>query len=224
MKYIQPDWPAPANVRAYTTLRTGWQGRYSGDNIAAVLNLPEQPVWLKQTHSDIVLEATSDNIDKIGDASYTSTPNRVCLVLTADCLPVLITNKEGTTVAAVHAGWRGLAAGIIEKTIATFEQPANELLVWLGPAISARKFEVGRDVYDVFTQQHAESAQAFVPHAENKWLGNLYELARIRLRLKNINQIYGGDYCTFIQEDMFYSFRRDKENCGRMASVIWIDG
>jgi YfiH family protein len=223
MKVIEPNWPAPRNIRAYTTLRSGWTARTQGEPLKSVLNLPDEPIWLDQKHTAIALAATPENVDQLGDASYTSIPERVCIALTADCLPVLITNKQGTQVAAAHAGWRGLAAGVIEETLKKMNLPAEDVLVWLGPAIGPKKFEVGKDVYDAFVETHAESASAFVPHAEGKWLANLYELAKIRLRLCGVTQVYGGDYCTYTQEDLFFSFRRDKGKLGNMANLIWMD-
>lgn len=241
MKYIQADWPAPSHIKAYTTIRSSW-GEHNPHSmlanpdcdtqfidesrrLASLLQLPDKPVWIKQTHSSIVLEAKPENRRQNGDASFSSTPNQICAVLTADCLPVLITNKQGTHVAAAHAGWRGLAGGIIENTILAMQQPPHDLLVWLGPAIGPQKFEVGKDVYDAFTHLHAQSASAFISCNQDKWLANLYELARIRLTLFGItqHQIYGGNYCTFSQEELFFSYRRDKGKTGRMASLIWIE-
>jgi polyphenol oxidase len=242
MNYIRPEWPAPTNIKAYTTLRNGWggrkshhdinQGNYSGSNaqyvdeskcLQSLLKLPGEPIWLTQKHSTIVIEATPENKEKLADASFTQKVNRVCVVLTADCLPILLCNKEGSQVAAIHAGWRGLAAGIIENTLQNFQSKPEDLLVWLGPAIGPEKFEVGKDVYDAVTQKNAESATAFSPYKEEKWLADLYSLARIRLKFCHILQIYGGNFCTFTQEDLFFSYRRDEGKTGRMASLIWIE-
>lgn len=229
MKYIQPDWPAPHAIKAFTTLRQGWGGRHAqpieeSNHLESLLHLPERPIWLKQTHSTRVVQALPEKDEPEADASYTTETNRICVVLTADCLPILICNTEGTQVAAIHAGWRGLAGGIIENTINVFNEPGPNLLVWLGPAIGPQQFEVGIDVYDTFTQKHAESAAAFLPHTEGKWLANLYELAKIRLKLLNVEQIYGGNFCTFSQKELFFSYRRDQGKTGRMASLIWIEG
>lgn len=221
--FIQPSWPAPAHIKAYTTLRTGWVGREHGPALQTVLNIPEEPIWLDQKHTKIVLEAIPENREQPGDASFTNIPHRVCVAVTADCLPVLITDKKGTKVAAIHAGWRGLAAGIIEETIKDMHVSAADLLVWLGPAIGPKKFEVGKDVYDAFISQHKESKAAFVPYSEGKWLANLYELARIRLQLINVTEVYGGDFCTYTRDDLFFSYRRNKGEKGRMASLIWLD-
>ena len=231
MNCLQPDWPAPKHIKAYTTLRTHWgaadtepKSTASEHTLTALLQLPTNPIWLTQTHSATVVEATQANINANADASFTTNVNHVCVVLTADCLPILICNKQGTHVAAIHAGWRGLANGIIETTLQQLPVPTEDLLVWLGPAIGPTKFEVGKDVYDTFTNQHTEATAAFKPLADDKWLANLYALATIRLRLHGIFQIYGGDHCTHTQENLFFSYRRDQGKTGRMASVIWIEG
>ena len=230
MKFITANWPAPANIKACTTLRTGWgEGKYDPADLhkrAALkdlLSLPNDPIWINQTHSNIALEAVPANKDSIADASYTTEPNTVCVVLTADCLPVFICNKQGTQIAVIHAGWRGLANNIIESTINAMRLSAEDALVWLGPAIGPDRFEVGRDVYDAFVSRHAESANAFVSKPAEKWLANLYALAKIRLKQRGITQVYGGDYCTYSQDELFFSYRRDKNTAGRMANVIWIE-
>lgn len=235
MNYIQADWPAPSQIKAYTTLRKGWGHRSEAYNIEqdtpflkdnsslqALLHLPEEPIWLTQTHSTQVVEAIAENRKKIADASFTSHKNRVCIVLTADCLPILICTKKASHVAAIHAGWKGLASGIIETTIHALQQPPEELLVWLGPAIGPQKFEVGKDVFDAFVNRHPVSSAAFVAYKQDKWLANLYDLARIRLSLLGVSDIFGGHYCTYTQEDLFFSYRRDQGKTGRMASLIWI--
>lgn len=231
MDYIQPDWKAPANIKAYTTLRHAWgRDKASRDDsltrqqLSSLLDLPSDPIWLNQTHSTIALEALPENKDRIADASYSALPGQVCIVTTADCLPILICNKQGTHVAAIHAGWRGLAGGIIESTLDAMNIPANDLLIWLGPAIGPQKFEVGADVYDAFTNKHSESAAAFIPVSNGKWLANLFELATLRLKLRGVSEISGGRFCTYTQEDLFFSYRRDKGQTGRLASVIWING
>lgn len=222
MKYIKPEWPAPSHIKAFTTVRDGWISREKGTSLKDTLELPDEPVWLNQKHGTNVVEAKLENTDQIADASFSTIPDHVCVTLTADCLPVLITNRKGSHVAAIHAGWRGLAAGVIEETLKTF-QLNDELLVWLGPAIGPEKFEVGEDVYQAFTADSPQSKSAFVDYKPGKWLANLYELAKIRLRAQGVNHIYGGDYCTYTQEDLFFSWRRDQDKTGRMASVIWIE-
>lgn len=234
MNFITPDWNAPANVKAFTTTRIGCPlalpydastltGSDESKRLSTLLHLPAEPVWLKQTHSNIATEASDSSRGMIADASFSSHANQICLVFTADCLPLLICNQSGTHVAAIHAGWRGLANGIIENTILALNQPADSLLVWLGPAIGPDKFEVGRDVYDAFVSQHTEAELAFKPHADNKWMANLYTLARIRLSKLGVTSISGGNHCTFTQNDLFYSYRRDKGQTGRMASLIWME-
>jgi YfiH family protein len=229
MPLLTPDWPAPLQVKAYTTLRGNWGDGYpkasqDREKLKTILPLPEDPIWIKQTHSAIVLKALPENKDKEADATFTKEPNRVCVVATADCLPILICNQSGTYVAAIHAGWRGLANGIIANTLKTLAQPPNELLIWLGPAIGPKKFEVGNDVYEAFTHFDAESARAFIPYKKGKWLADLYALAKIQLASHGASKIYGGNFCTFTQSELFFSYRRDKSPTGRMASLIWIAG
>jgi YfiH family protein len=229
MKFLQPTWPAPKQIQAYTTVRTSWGERSSSPEdkqstqiLETLFGIPSEPIWLTQTHSSIAIEANAENTGKPADASYTYEPNRICTVLTADCLPLLICNNQGTFAAAIHAGWRGLAGGIIEATLKNAPLPTQELLVWLGPAIGPQKFEVGLDVYEAFTKAFPDSVRAFTPTPEGKWLANLYELARMRLNALGISAIYGGEFCTYTQDNLFYSYRRDKGKTGRMASLIWI--
>jgi polyphenol oxidase len=229
MNYLLPDWPAPTHVKAYTTVRSSWGARdshpkeaTSTEQLKALFKLPDNPIWIRQTHSSIAIEATPKQNDIEADASFTLMPNHVCAVLTADCLPILICNRQGTFVAAIHAGWRGLARGVIEATIKHAPLPLNELQIWLGPAIGPSKFEVGADVYDAFTRNHPDSSLAFQPLKPDKWLADLYKLARMRLNILGITSIYGGNFCTYTQEELFYSYRRDQGKTGRMASLIWI--
>jgi len=224
------------------TLRLGGksEGMYNSFNLATHVNdeinavhlnrdllnqyLPSAPYWLNQTHSVDVLKLPSPILN--GDASYTIDKNTVCVVQTADCLPLLVTNMDGTIVAAIHAGWRGLLSGVIENTIEKMSISPNELLVWLGPAISQKHFEVGFDVKNSFCEKHSEAEKAFHLISDKKWLADIYVLAKIRLNLCGISQIYGGsvsnDYCTFANELEYFSYRRDGVT-GRMASLIWID-
>ena len=224
------------------TLRVGGksEGKYNSFNLATHVNdetnsvhlnrdllnqfLPSSPYWLNQTHSADVIKLPSTAFN--ADASYTTEKNTVCVVQTADCLPLLVTNIEGTVVASIHAGWRGLLTGVIENTIEKMNVSPNELLVWLGPAISRQHFEVGFDVKNSFCEKHIESENAFHLISDQKWLADIYALAKIRLNLCGISQIYGGsasdDYCTFANEVDYFSYRRDGIT-GRMASLIWID-
>lgn len=221
MTFIEPSWPAPKNIKSYTTCRTGWTKR--ADPIDSLFAVPHQPIWLKQVHGTTVVTAPIENKEVIADACYTTEKARICAVLTADCVPILICNHSATAVAAIHAGWRGLSAGVIENTVHAMQQPVDELMAWLGPAIGPTKFEVGNDVYETFCQQNADAASAFTQHGEDKWLANLYALATFRLQALGISQIYGGEYCTYSQEDLFFSYRRDGKDTGRMASLIWME-
>ena len=245
--WIIPHWPAPPYVRAYTTTRIGGfsEGAFASmnlgdrtdDNIVAiaknrnhlnnVLNLPSEPSWLFQSHSNKVVRLYDDTPpNQHADASYTTVPDKVCVVLTADCLPVLFCAKDGSAVAAVHAGWRGLANGIVDNTVSTLLhfgkcKPEN-LIAWLGPAIGPGVFEVGDDVKQAFTSQMPEAKKAFSPIIEGKWLADIYLLARQRLHRMGVTDIFGGEFCTVTQYEKFYSYRRDRDT-GRMATLIWMD-
>lgn len=240
LHFIEPDWPAPAAVKAFTTTRTGGVSKapydsfnlatHVGDDAEAVstnrkllndtLQLPGNPFWLEQVHGTDVLLVPDSGQTK-ADACYTSEKQQVCVVMTADCLPVLFANREGTEVAAAHAGWRGLADGILEKTVTQFKSPANNLLAWLGPAISVKAFEVGEEVREIFVNKLPQSETAFKTAQPGKWYADLYELARLRLQQAGVTEIYGGEYCTYTDESRFYSYRRDGQT-GRMATLIWV--
>ena len=239
---ITPNWPAPTNIKAYTTLRTGGVSpapyhsfnlaEHVGDdalNVAAnrkilsdTLRLHSNPIWLEQTHSTIVIAASPDIQGKEADAAFTNEANRICVIMTADCLPILICNQSGSHVAAIHAGWRGLANGIIEKTLQAMQLPPQEILIWLGPAIGPNTFEVGAEVRERFITKYPEAANEFLASTNQKWLGNLYGLARLHFNKQGVTQIYGGDFCTFTDKDRFFSYRRDNGKTGRMASLIWL--
>ena len=238
--FIFPDWPAPKNIKAVTTTRTGGysQSPFDSFNLAThvedehdaviknrkilieALQLPSEPIWLEQVHSTVAIEATNKN--RKADASHTNQANTVCAVMTADCLPVLFCNKQGTQVAAAHAGWHGLADGILESTIEAMNKKPDELMAWMGPAIGAKVFEVGDEVRDAFTKGLPQAEQAFTQTKPGHWLADMYLLARQRLEQKGIMDIYGGGYCTHTEKDRFYSYRRDGKT-GRMASLIWIE-
>lgn len=239
---IYPDWPAPANVHAVSSSRLGGlsKERYNSLNLAQhvqdnetvvlqnrlyyqqLAHMPTVPVWLNQVHGTEVADLTPSSKEPItADACITTSRHQVCTVMTADCLPLLLCASSGKQVAAIHAGWRGLAAGIIEQTVARFSQP-KQLLVWLGPAISQAAFEVGPEVRSAFIQQDPKAADAFLRQENGKYLADLYQLARQRLHAVGVSAIYGGDYCTYQQAELFYSYRRDGET-GRMASSIWFD-
>lgn len=236
--WLPADWPAPKNIRAGTTLRTGGfsSGSYFslnaanhvGDDPACVaanrkkielqLQLPDQPVWLQQVHGNRVINAKSSSRNQEADASYTHQQGVVCAVLTADCLPVLLCNQAGTSIATAHAGWRGLLAGVLENTVMAMRR--DDLLAWMGPAIGADYFEVGDEVRAAYINKAPEFSVAFRRLNETKWLADIYQLARIALHNAGVKQIYGGEFCTFGDYKRFYSYRRDG-NTGRMASLIW---
>jgi len=237
---LLPAWPAPAGVFSLMTTREGgvscppWDsfnlGDHVGDDAAHVaenrarlrVQLPAEPAWLKQIHGATVVDAGSDELT--ADASVTRQAGCVCAVLTADCLPVLFCDRAGRVVAAAHAGWRGLAQGVLEATVAAMQVPRGEVLAWMGAAIGPDAFEVGDDVRQAFIQQHPEAAAAFVPHPSGvpgKWLADMYQLARNRLNRVGVQAIYGGGRCTFNEAGHFYSYRRDGVT-GRMASLIWL--
>lgn len=240
-KLIVPEWPMPKGVAACSSTRTGgvsegaWEslnlGAHCGDDLNhveenrkrlfAAGQLPSKPVWLEQVHGTAVLSLTGEPYDsKRADASYSNTPGTVCAVMTADCLPVLFCNRAGTEVAAAHAGWRGLCAGVLEETVSCFADNADNILAWLGPAIGPQAFEVGAEVREAFMAHDPQAEYAFRPAGE-KYMADIYQLARQRLTHLGINHIYGGDRCTFTEKDDFFSYRRDKTT-GRMASFIWL--
>ncbi len=242
MEWIDAEWPAPPWVRALATTRLGGvsTGPYAGLNLGdhvgdepqrvarnrallrQGLRLPAEPIWLRQVHGCAVTEAGELAVDCEADAIIARGPGRVCAVLTADCLPLLLTDRDGTQVAAVHAGWRGLAGGVIEAAVGRFATPPSSLRVWLGPAIGPGAFEVGAEVREGFLGLSPQAAAAFVPLGQGKWLADLYLLARQRLAGLGVDKVWGGDLCTFGDPGRFYSYRRDGAT-GRMASLIWID-
>jgi YfiH family protein len=237
---ITPDWPAPERVRAFTTTRRGGVSRppydslnlgdHVGDEPQAVaenrrrlrrgLALPAEPRWLSQVHGSCSVDAVQAAAGCRADAAYTAEEGVVCAVLTADCLPLLLCDRQGRRVAAVHAGWRGLLEGVIEQTVARMGV-GDGLLAWLGPAIGPQAFEVGEEVRTAFVAVDAAAGDAFVPSASGRWLADLYRLARQRLARAGVLAVYGGDLCTFSDAERFYSYRRDGRT-GRMASLIWL--
>ncbi len=238
---IFPEWPAPANVRACSTTRMGgasvapWQslnlGSHVGDQPAMVdqnrrrliemAGLPGPVDWLSQVHGvDVVTLDGCGSGPQPGDAVYTRHAGQVCAVMTADCLPVLFCNQAGSEVAAAHAGWRGLCNGILEKTLSNFADHPGQIMAWLGPAIGPRAFEVGAEVRDAFIGVDAAAEAAFVASG-NKFLADIYHLARLRLEAAGVRQIYGGNHCTVTETALFFSYRRDGVT-GRMASLVWL--
>lgn len=244
MNWIQPDWPAPGNVRALSTTRDGGvsEGVFAGLNLGAHVGdeparveanrarlqqeaaIPGPLNWLNQVHG-IAVHPVSDRYERApdADAACAHEAGLACIVMTADCLPVLFCDRAGTRVAAAHAGWRGLHAGVLEKSIDAMGCEPAEILAWLGPAIGPTAFEVGGEVRDAFLAEQAEAVAAFVPSPnEGKWLADIYRLARLRLARAGVTAIYGGECCTFSDSERFYSYRRDGQT-GRMASIIWLE-
>ena len=187
------------------------------------LALPQAPVWLDQVHGVNAVNLDNADLPFIGDTAYTQSSQKICAILTADCLPLFLTSRNGDKIAAVHAGWRGLLAGVIDNAIIALQAPATDLLVWLGPAIGPDHFIVGSEVREKFISRHPDYAAGF-RHAENgRWLADIYQLAKINLGhcRVSVQNIYGGGFCTFCDRDRFYSYRRDQGTTGRMASLIW---
>lgn len=235
--WIEPDWPAPRGVRAASTLRSGGfsQGAYAGLNLGAhveddpahvaanrrllgeALNLPAEPLWLHQVHGAGVIDADK-SASLTGDAAVTRRAGVVCAVMTADCLPILLCDRSGSCVAAVHAGWRGLAGGVVEAAVAALD--GTDLMAWLGPAIGPEAFEVGEDVRRVFCDRSGDCSSAFSRTSGDRWRADLYEIARRVLRRAGVREVYGGGCCTHSDPERFYSYRRDGRT-GRMATLIW---
>ncbi len=241
--FITPDWPAPANVHAMQTTRIGGvsQAPYNSLNLGGHVNddpiavahnrqllspyLPSEPVWINQVHGTKAIDAATAGYVVEADAAYARKANTVCVTLTADCLPVLLCDEAGSIVAAVHAGWKGLLDGVIESTIKRMQLAmpnlaSENLMAWLGPAIGPQAFEVGTEVREAFIAVDANAALAFKSIGNDKWLGNIYQLARQRLNTIGASKVYGGDLCTYFDEARFFSYRRDNVT-GRMASIIW---
>jgi len=243
LAHLQPDWPAPTNVRAASTLRDGGVSvepydtcnlaAHVGDDPQAVrenrrrlrgaLRLPSEPCWLEQVHGVSVFEANSaSSSPPRADAAVARAPGSVCAVLTADCLPVLFASRDGDRVAAAHAGWRGLAAGVLDNTVGALGLPGRQLIAWLGPAISQNAFEVGDEVRVAFLARDSGNAAAFRANARGRWQCDLYELARRNLAQLGVRDVHGGGYCTYADNERFFSYRRDGQ-CGRMATLIWLE-
>lgn len=240
--YICPNWPAPSTIKAYTSTRTyGYSAApFDQFNLALhveddpgvvqknrhklikELGLPHEPVWLRQVHGINVINVhdCSDSKPK-ADAAFAREPNQVCVVLTADCLPVLLCDADGQEVAAIHAGWQGLLAGVIDSTIESLSTPPENILAWLGPAIGPQSFEINEKIRDDYISRDKNNEAAFQLR-DQSWYGDLYKLARINLNRYGITRVSGGNFCTYQDNRRFYSYRRAKGKTGRMASLIWI--
>lgn len=243
LQFIPAHWPAPKNVRALTTTRTGgvssgvYESLNVGDHVGDVpenvrtnrrlvreaLKLPGEPVWLKQVHGVHVVDAAKTAVGTSADGAYTDKPGMVCAIMTADCLPIFLCDKSGTKVALLHAGWRGLAAGVIEAGVRAMGVPRDHVLAHLGPAIGPGSYEVGDDVRLAFEERDPRAALAFLPRGGGHWLADMYELARQRLRATGVQDITADEErCTVRERDTFFSHRRDGV-CGRMVSLIWME-
>ncbi len=250
MTILTPDWPQlPRQVRAISTTRVGGTslppfddgrlgggfnlGVHVGDDAVSVRQnrgrlrrlLPAGPAWLTQVHGNVVLDAGKVEGAPQADASVSDQAGVVCAILTADCLPVLLCDVSGSVVGAAHAGWRGLAGGVLQNSVAAMrEKGAGELLAWLGPAIGPQQFEVGSEVVEAFVSSNPLAAAAFTarPEYNGKYLADLYQLARLVLAGEGVLQVAGGTHCTVSEPDKFYSYRRSGQT-GRMATLIWLD-
>ena len=184
--------------------------------------MPSEPVWMEQMHGTVVANADQASCLPRADACIARHRSTVCVVMTADCLPVMLCDRHGSVVAVVHAGWKGLAAGVIEAAVQEMEVAPQDLMAWLGPAIAQDSFEVGEEVRTAFVTLQPRSAQAFIPGLKGKWFADIYALARLRLDALGVTSIYGGGYCTYKERERFYSYRRDGVT-GRMGTFIWLE-
>jgi YfiH family protein len=240
--FIEPDWPVPAGVRALSTVRTGGVsvGPYQGLNLGAhvgdapeavatnrellarAAGLDSDPLWLDQVHSPRAVNAADWQAGVQADACVALSGGQVCAIMTADCLPVLFCDQNGQSVAAAHAGWRGLLSGVLESTLFMMNAPPSKILAWIGPGIGQQAFEVGGEVREAFVAQDAGAAVFFVPNPAGRWQADLPGLARHRLNGLGLERVFGGDLCTASDPQRFFSYRRDGQ-CGRMASMVWLE-
>jgi purine-nucleoside/S-methyl-5'-thioadenosine phosphorylase / adenosine deaminase len=211
---IRPDWPVPPRVRALMSTRNTRE-----EDLRALL--PSDPAWLRQVHGVKVVDLDHSQNNPEGDAATTRLANRVCAIKVADCMPVLLADDAGTVIGAAHAGWRGLAAGVIEATIDQMKIPGKSIVAWLGPAIGPKVYEVGDEVREAFLRSDPGAEVAFSPTRPGHWLLDLYTVARQRLRSRGIERVFGGGYCTYSDPQRFYSYRRDGSS-GRMAAFLWL--
>ena len=241
-EWLVPDWPAPARVRAFVTTRAGGvsTGEYasmnlglsSGDDPSSVARnrdivraaLPADPTWLAQVHGIAVhdLDGPAAALRPRADAAATSTPGRVAVVLTADCMPLFLADRKGRRVAVAHAGWRGMASGVIESSVRALGGDPADICAWMGPTIGPDAFEVGPEVKDAFEGHDAGAGEGFRAGRPGKLMADLYALARRRLTKSGVREISGGGFCTFHDSERFFSYRRMRES-GRMGAFIWID-
>tara|TARA_B100001250_G_scaffold72479_1_gene58898 strand:+ start:50270 stop:50989 length:720 start_codon:yes stop_codon:yes gene_type:complete len=237
IRFVKPDWPAKKNVRAFTTEI----GDYSENNFSFhlginkeknILNrkrlvqefdLPNEPIWLNQIHSSLVIDIDKSIIKKLeGDGIFTKKKKNALAILSADCLPILISSTMEDKICALHGGWRGLSSGIIQNAIKLMDCNPGELIVWLGPGISQAAYEVGDKVYEAFQGFDIVADSQFKKNSKNSWNLDLYGLARLIFNHCGIYSIYGGNFCTFNEKSRFFSHRRDSKS-GRMATILWLD-
>jgi YfiH family protein len=243
IRWIEPEWPAPSNVRAAATLRVGGASRAPFDSLnlgahvdddpravaenrrrlCAALAIPSEPVWLQQVHGTHVVDAHAHASPPVADASIARVAGQVCVVLTADCLPVLFCDQQGKNVGAAHAGWRGLAGGVLAATVRALDVDPAKLLAWLGPAIEQDAFEVGDEVREQFIALSADHAHAFTRNPRGRWQADLDALARHELRRLGVTAVFGGGLRCYADQERFFSYRRDRQT-GRMATLIWLAG
>jgi YfiH family protein len=240
---LEFDWKLPRGIRAAFTTRLGGVSAAPCDSfnlaahvgdapgavaanrarLRALLALPTEPAWLNQVHgsavADLDTQAVAEGVTT-ADAAITARAGKACVIMVADCLPVLFASRDGTRIGAAHAGWRGLAAGVLENTVAALALPAGELIAWLGPAISRQHFEVGAEVRDAFVAVDSGAAAHFAANARGRWQADLGGLARRRLAALGVGDVHGGEWCTFDDRARFFSFRRDGQG-GRMAALLW---
>ena len=242
IRWLTPEWPVPAHVRVLSTLRGGGasSGAYASLNLAThvgddpamvdgnrrrlhdAARLPLEPLWLDQVHGTQVVVNHGLQATPQADAAVTIGPGHVCVVLTADCLPVVLVDRAGTRIGVAHAGWRGLAAGVLEATVAALGRDPRDLLAWLGPAIGPAAFEVGAEVREAFLLRAAGSSSCFVANDRGRYQADLYGLARRVLADTGVADVHGGGWCTATDRARFFSFRRDGAT-GRMATLAWLE-
>ena len=240
--FIIPDWPAPPNIKAIISTRAGGVssgvyaslnlGNHVGDDATSVIEnrqrfcaqLPRPPMWLRQVHGVNVVNAQAvlTAAETEADAAFTRCIDLPCAVMVADCLPVLLCDKTGTVVAAAHAGWRGLCAGVLQNTIASMKMPPDQIMAYLGPAIGPHAFYVGAEVRAAFMAAEVETGECFLAVSDRKYQANIYKLARLFLARAGVAMVYGGEFCTVSQPERFFSYRRDRVT-GRMAAAIWLE-
>jgi YfiH family protein len=239
MNHIQAQWPAPANIRAITTTRSGGvsQADYAAFNLGAhvgddqqhvmanrqllrdSLQLPNEPIWLEQTHSTRCVNVDIPNFDCNADAAITRQKHQVLAIMTADCLPILLCNRQGTEIAAIHAGWRGLAQGIVDNTLSELQSKPDDCLAWIGPAICGQCYATGAEVLEQFVSRYPFADQAFI-RQDQQWFADLPKLAELILQGHGISSVYPSHLCTFETNSQFYSYRRAAQT-GRIATLIW---